>query len=201
MKLRTATIILFILPSWMVCAPLAAQESVHQVHEVMDLPVKLDPGGSLDCTLEFHEQWTIRVHGSSISKEVSSFRYSCADSTRSLFPAEGKLRVRDISYEFSFLDPRGEVMRELQEGIITLINSMHPLPGVYQAEKQLLSVHFHEDWILDGEQQDIQKKVTGITPVIWQIRQTVDGEPVLDGDTGYPVYFKLTLDRIPLRQP
>jgi len=201
MKLRAAAMILFILPCWMAGAPLLAQESVHQVHEVMDMPEKLDPAGDLGCTLDFHEQWTIRVPGSSVTKDVHSFRYSCADSSVSLFPAEGKLRVRNINYEFSFLDPAGEVMRELQEDFIALISKLHPLPEVYQAKKELLSVYFHEEWILDAEQQSIQKSVTGITPVIWQIRQTADGEPVLDGDTGYPVYFTHRLNRIPLRRP
>jgi hypothetical protein len=193
--------VLFVLLCWMAGAPLSAQESMHQVHEVMDMPEKLDPAGLLGCTLDFHEQWTIRVPGSSVTKDVQSFAWSCAaDSSVSLFPAEGHLRVRNITYEFSFLDPAGEVMRELQEDFIALINKLHPLPGVYQAKKELLSVYFHEEWILDAEQQSIQKSVTGITPVIWQIRQTVDGDPVLDGDTGYPVYFTHRLNRIPLRQ-
>ena len=201
MRMPAAALILFVLPFWIPRAPLLAQESVHQVHEVMDLPEKLDPAGDLGCTLDFHEQWTIRVPGSSVSKEVQSFAWSCADSSVRLFPGEGTQLISDLSYEFSFLDPNGEVMRELQEDFISLISSMHPLPRVYQAKKELLSVYFHEDWILDAEQQAIRKSITGITPVIWQIRQTADGEPILDGDTGYPVYYKLVLDRIPLRRP
>ena len=202
MRMPAAALILFVLPFWIPRAPLLAQESVHQVHEVMDLPEKLDPAGDQGCTLDFHEQWTISVPGSSVAKDVHSFAWSAAaDSSVSLFPAEGELRVRDISYEFSFLDPAGEVMRELQENFIALISKLRPLPGVYQAKKELLSVYFHEEWILDAEQQSIRKSVTGITPVIWQIRQTAEGEPVVDGDTGYPVYFKHSLNRIPLRRP
>ena len=201
MRQSKPILFLFLMLAWQAAGTLWAQESVHQVHEVMELPEKLDPAGDLGCTLDFHEQWTIRVPGSSVTKEVSSFRYSCADSSSSLFPGEGKLRVRNINYEFSFLDPAGEVMRELQEEFIALISKLRPLPGVYQAKKELLSVYFHEEWILDAEQQSIRKSVTGITPVIWQIRQTAEGEPVVDGDTGYPVYFKHSLNRIPLRRP
>lgn len=201
MRQSKPILFLFLMLAWQAAGPLRAQEPVHQVHEVMDLPERLDPAGVLDCTLDFHEQWTIRVPGSSVTKEVSSFRYSCADSSVSLFPVEGKLLVRNINYEFSFLDPAGEVMRELQEDFIALINKLHPLPGVYQPERELLSVYFHEEWILDAEQKSIHKSVTGITPVIWQIRQTADGDPILDLDTGYPVYYTHRLDRIQLRQP
>lgn len=197
---NTLLLLLLSLLAWP-AGQLLGQGSVHRIHEVMDLPAKLDPDGNLECTIEFHEEWNLRIPESSISKRVDSFRVSCADSSRTVFPAEGKLRIRDISYEFSFLDPNGEVLRELQEAFIALISGRKPFPPIYQPKKQLLSVYFHEEWILDADRGQLQKHVSGITPVIWQMRQTVDGEPVLDGDTGYPVYYKQSMDRIQLRQP
>ncbi|MCD4709533.1 MAG: hypothetical protein K8R52_01695 [Bacteroidales bacterium] len=46
-----------------------------------------------------------------------------------------------------------------------------------------------------------RKNENGITPVIWQLRQTAEGEPVHDAETGFPVYYKLKLERIDLRNP
>jgi hypothetical protein len=37
--------------------------------------------------------------------------------------------------------------------------------------------------------------------VIWQERQTAEGEALHDAETGYPVYYILKLERIDLRQP
>jgi hypothetical protein len=47
----------------------------------------------------------------------------------------------------------------------------------------------------------LDRQVNAITPVIWQRRRTVEGEPVNDAGTGWPVYYKNSLSRIELRNP
>jgi hypothetical protein len=55
--------------------------------------------------------------------------------------------------------------------------------------------------VIEADHQEFRKRIKALTPVIWQERQTADGEPIPDGETGYPVYYKLKLGRIELRQP
>ena len=181
-----------------------AQETIFQVSDVMDLPPELNPGGLAFCSLEFQEQWIFNVAPASISKVVNSHGISCKDSTEHPGLPEGTVRLKNLSYEFSFLDLMDQMdqkARQLQEALIDLINHRNQIPELYNLPEQLLSVYFHEDWILETDQQVFKKTVRGITPVIWQERQTADGEPVRDRETGYPVYYKLKLDRINLRQP
>ncbi|MEA3462844.1 MAG: hypothetical protein U9R49_13235, partial [Bacteroidota bacterium] len=161
------------------------------------------------CTLEFQEQWILNPATSSVSKKVDEYKISCEDSSELIPPAEGEIRIKNINYEFSFLDLQEEavpMIREervlkLQKDFIDFINALHPLPDFYDPPEQLLSVYFHEEWIVDTDHQEFHKRVKGVTPVIWQLRQTAAGEPVLDAATGYPVYYKLQLERIDLRQP
>jgi hypothetical protein len=128
----------------------------------------------------------------------------------------GKINLRNLSYEFVLLDPHliasgntafpepdsmDQATRRLQAKLIELIEKLSRTAGQYPLEDQLLSVLFHEDWSLDVETRVITKTVWGLTPVIWQRRQTVSGESINDGDTGLPVYFKLQLENIRLRNP
>ena len=99
------------------------------------------------------------------------------------------------------MDLPEQMAKEIQMAIIALLNKSHPLPEHYDPQEQLLSVYFHEDWSIEENPLVFTKKVKALTPVIWQRRQTADGEPLLDPDTGYPVYYKLKLERIDLRQP
>ena len=181
-----------------------AQETIFQVSDVMDLPPELNPGELASCSLEFQEQWILNVAKSSISKKVDAYDVSCKDSTEVHGLPEGTVRLKNLSYEFSFLDLMDlmdQRARKLQEALIALINQRYAIPELYNPPEQLLSVYFHEDWVFDADHQVFTKTVRGITPVIWQERQTADGEPLPDGDTGYPVYYKLKLPHIDLRQP
>ena len=99
------------------------------------------------------------------------------------------------------MDLTDQKASQLQETMIALINHRYSFPEVYNPQEQLLSVYFHEDWVIEADHQHVKKKVKGITPVIWQQRQTAEGEPLHDAATGYPVYYKLKLERIELRQP
>lgn len=189
--------------------PLSAQESRHRILDFVDLPAELNQERHPGCKMEFREEWTLDPASSSLSKKVDEYRISCEDSSEHLSPAKGELRIKNISYEFSFLDLQEEAMPiigeekvlKLQKDFIALINALHPLPEFYDPPLQLLSVYFLEDWVFKADQKTINKRVKGIAPVIWQQRQTADGDPVLDAATGYPVYYKLRLEQIDLRQP
>ena len=91
--------------------------------------------------------------------------------------------------------------KKLQGELISLVKSLSKSKERYDLNTQMLSVHFHEDWIIDPVSLQIIKKVHGITPVIWQRRKTTDGEPINDAETGLPVYYKNSLNRIELRNP
>ena len=181
--------------------PVLAQENFFQMHLVTDLPAELNPDNRASCRLELEEEWTIDAAGISISKTVESFTMHCADGTISLSPDEEVIRFRTISYEFSFLELPDQMAKEVQLAFIALINKRFPIPDVYDPPDQLLSVYFHEEWTIDPGKQEFTKKVRAITPVIWQLRQTADGEPVPDPDSGLPVFYKHKLERIDLRKP
>ena len=135
----------------------------------------------------------------------------------SLLP-EGRngTRVMTVEYEFHFLDPHvaGTPNRalsspdsldvqtsELQRTMAALAGSRIPRSDRLELEANMLSVIFHEQWLILPPSGKLTKKVEAVTPVIWQRRQTVDGTPLNDADTGLPVYFKNTLQRIELRNP
>jgi hypothetical protein len=186
-----------------------AQSVLHRVLDRVDLPAELNPLRKTGCLLEFREEWVLDPPSSSISKKVNGFELSCEDSSDLDFPASGELRIKNISYEFSFLDLlneaasmlQEEAVRKLQSDFIDLIIRRIPVSELYNPKEQLLSIYFHEDWILEADNQEIRKQVKGITPVIWQQRLTAEGIAVPDPETGYPVYYKLKLERIDLRQP
>jgi hypothetical protein len=184
--------------------PTEAQETMYEVLDVMDLPPELNPKRKTSCSLEFQEQWILNVGKASISKVVNAYEISCKDSTDVPGLPEGAFRLKNLSYEFSFLDLMDAMDQkaiELQEAMIALIKDRYPIPELYDPRKQLLSVYFHEDWVLEADHQLIKKTVKAITPVIWQERRTAEGEALHDAETGYPVYYILKLERIDLRQP
>ncbi len=202
--IATFRIFLLILLAFLVSTPLVAQETMYELLDVMDLPPELNPNRQAACSLEFQEQWILNVGKASISKVVNAYEISCKDSTDVPGLPEGVFRLRNLSYEFSFLDLRDAMEQkaiELQEAMIALIKDRYPIPEVYDPREQLLSVYFHEDWVLEADHQGFKKTVRAITPVIWQARRTAEGEALHDAETGYPVYYKLKLERIDLRQP
>jgi len=178
-----------------------AQERTFQMFQVMDLPREFNMNGSPSCKLEFQEEWIIDPLRSSISKTVNTFEVPCDDLSSTVKLPEGTTRLKNLSFEFSFLDLPEQMAKEIQIAIIDLVNNSYPLPEYYDLQDQLLSVYFHEDWSMEEDSLVFSKKVKALTPVIWQRRQTTDGEPLLDPDTGYPVFYKLELERIDLRQP
>jgi len=184
-----------------VCSTAVAQEKSYKVLHVMDMPPGLYPESTASCSLKFQEQWILDIDASSIRKEVDTCQSFCPDSSLAPDLPGGTIRLNELSIEFSFMDLANPDDMKIQEVFIALINDIRPIPEVYNPKEQLLSVCFHEDWIIDTDHRVFKKKIRGITPVIWQIRQTADGETIPDPETGYPVYYKLKLERIELRSP
>ncbi len=179
--------------------------------------------------LEFDESWLVDSPGGCIRKSVHSYRLhdrnaplASPDSlskgfkslVRQMPVTNGSVRLRNISYEFVLLDPHlresGNIgnsvqdsmdsrTRKLQKELISLLESrvISGLRNEFNA--RLLSVEFFEEWVIDPVTFRITKKVHGITPVIWQRRQTSAGKPVNDADTELPVYYKIKLNRVNLR--
>lgn len=189
---------LFSVPA--VC-PVLSQETTFQMLHVLDLPPKLNPDQSPSCNIEFREEWIIDPEALSIAKKVESFELPCEDSTMAITLPRGEIRLRNTSFEFVFLDLPEKEAREIQMVFVELITKHLSISDVYDPSEQLLSIFFHEDWTIEPGHQVFIKKVRGITPVIWQRRQTADGESIPDADTGYPVFYKHELERIDLRQP
>ena len=91
--------------------------------------------------------------------------------------------------------------RQLQDQLIALVIARSNAGKRYRLSEQMLSVIFEEDWSINPTNLMVSKKVRAITPVIWQRRQTETGEPINEAETGLPVYYKLSLQPIPLRNP
>lgn len=199
-KLRAVVTLLSLLPATAIC-PALAQEATFQMGLAMDLPAELSTDRSSSCMIEFQEEWLIDPERPSIVKTVDAFEFPCGDSTESVGLPPETIRIRNLSYEFTFLDLPDRMAKEVQNALIALINDHYLIPESYDPSEQLLSIYFHEDWLVEPGSNAFSKKIRGITPVIWQRRQTADGEAILDPDTGYPVFYKQSLDRIDLRQP
>ena len=202
-----------------------------RVIDVVDLPGKLCNAGDDSWYLQFRENWFIDPKKTTISKKVEqyhplnpAFPDASPDSLRSIFASlireqpspEGRVACRGISYEFVLLEPHlegsgntsfpspdsmDEQTLALQQSLVSLVSRRSRMGSLLDLEQQLLSVRFHENWYIDSVTLEITKDVEAITPVIWQRRQTVQGEPVNDPETGSPVYYKNMLERIRLRNP
>lgn len=181
------------------CAHAIAQATEYQVVDFIELPYELRSDPDSLCKIVFREEWNVNAADLSISKKVNSYEVPCTNRIEEIVLAKKSVRLREISYEFSFLDPHNTPVKNLQDDIIALIDIRYPVNKIYNMPAQLLSVYFHEEWVVDPDSKEIIKKVKGLTPVIWQKRQTVDAEPINDPESGYPVYYRLKLKRIQLR--
>lgn len=205
-------IILFVSLANRSASMLLAQEAVHQIVDFVELPAELSSPGDSACHLEFTEEWTFLAKGG-LLKEIKGYESSCS---RDIPPFTKVTQIKDIVYEFMLLDPHlaesankafsgpdsmDTATRNLQSHLIDLIRNHAQLSPRYDLRKELLSVYFHEEWIIDPANMEIRKKVRAITPVIWQLRQTAEGLSIPDGNTGLPVYYKTPLQKIFLRQP
>jgi hypothetical protein len=115
-------------------------------------------------------------------------------------PGEGRpVKIRKFSYEFELMDPASGEKNNLHDPISRLVKEHSPRARAHDLDKQLGSVRFREVWRMDPVTHEITRTVQEITPVIWQRRQTAEGEPVNDADSGLPVYYKSRLQPITLR--
>ena len=184
-----------------------------------------------DWSLEFIEIWTIDPDKQILQKEVNASNFIfpaepelSQDTLRSRISAllstgskdQELVRIKNITYEFTLLDPHtpgsnnkdfagpggmDPETRRLHQGLISLVRGRSAALARADLDELLLSVYFHETWEVDPSTLQFYKKVDGITPVLWQRRQTSNAEPVDDAETGLPVYYKNLLDRIDLRNP
>lgn len=213
--IRFIVFILLIVNTDFCISPVSAQSGVYHIIDFVEMPAELNIHSDPNCFIEFREQWTFLSKGGLI-KEVIGYDLSCSQENKDLTLPEGTTRIKNISYEFILLDPHlvesgnnsfsgPDSMdihsKRLQADLIELIHTRAPFNPRYEPRQQLLSVYFHEEWILGPDSMQISKKVTGITPVIWQRRQTAEGRAIDEGDSGLPVYYKNPLQKVSLRLP
>ena len=193
-----------------------AQANSHRLVDHVEVKLEITELRDTLCSLKFLEEWVIDPGFASISKEVIQWDSCCRDIIQTLPSKNGIVSFRNITYEFHLLDPHlvasgnqafpepdsmDEPTRHLQEDLIALVAARSDAEKRYSLPEQLLSVIFEEDWSMDLSSQELKKRIRGITPVIWQRRQTKEGDPVNEAETGLPVYYKLELQQIPLRNP
>jgi len=211
--------------------PLRAQEEHFRVIDRVDLPHLLTGGEQAGRYLEFRETWTLVPERPALQKETTSYLVrNIRDSlerpaeemrwfssmVKSLDNGDGEVRLEGIRYEFNLLDPHLEgsgmegfpepdsmdaATRALQSALIRMVERRIPRIGDYDLAEEMLSVWFEEEWIIDPVSMVITRRVTSLTPVIWQRRRTLDGEPIDEAGTGWPVYYKNPLSPVTLRNP
>ena len=206
-------------------------DSGFRVIDYVDLPGAWSGEDEGEWYLWFRERWSIDPRRPAVTKTVDEYRPfndaiqdASPDSLQQRFAllvgkqpvTDGKVVLKGITYEFVLLDPHLESSgniaypsadsmdagtRTLQQALISLVRRRSYMASMFDLEDQLLSVHFHEDWYMDPVSLAITREVRALTPVIWQRRRTIQGDPVNDAETGYPVYYKNLLQRIELRNP
>lgn len=205
------------------------QETGRDVFDVVALPSAWT--GQTGWEIHFRETWTIDRQRPAIRKIVEnwiprndSLGQLSADSLKTLFtslvrmnlaPGETTFRA-DMHYEFLLLDPHAagsgitgfvspdsmdRETRDLQKGLIGLLDRSSRTGSRFDLEEQLLSVWFRETWELDPTTREFTREVGSVTPVLWQRRQTSEGETIDEPGSGYPVYYKNRLQPFPLRNP
>jgi len=193
-----------------------AQDQSFPVTDRINLPVQLAGQEAPPWYLVFEGTWTVGAKGAFVTKSVDRYMVidhqdpnADADSLRAGFrdlvgaslSSRGRNRVTGITYEFLLREDPDLAAHPLQEALIPLIRAGSTMAGHYDLESQLNSVLFHEEWHVDPVSFDITRKVTGITPVIWQRRKTKEGIPVNDAESGLPVFYKINLERVSPRNP
>lgn len=118
---------------------------------------------------------------------------------QSVFKVDGVSEYSFDSLPF-MIDPYLDEMMEKVMGESDLSEIMPSVDDMkYDLKRKVYSIIFFETWTIDPETLYMEKRVNAVAPVLWQRRKTIDGYPLDDPETGYPVYFKSVLFRIPLR--
>jgi len=192
------------------------QDQTFRVRDRINLPVQLAGQEAPAWYLVFEGTWTVGAKGAFVTKTVDRYMVfdhqdpnADADSLRTGFrdlvgatlSSRGRNRFTGITYEFLLREDPDLAAHPLQEALIPLIRTNSAMADHYDLESQLNSVLFHEEWHVDPVSWDITRKVTGITPVIWQRRKTKEGIPVNDAESGLPVFYKINLEQVTTRNP
>jgi len=180
-----------------VMATAYGQGSTLRVRDTVQIP-SLKPTYPMELTdLCFDEIWSVYPSRPALYKEVVG--YKALESRKEVEDWPGDQYQGMITYEYELRDPQTGKENVPFGPLGELVQKHSALARNYDIGTQLISVRFREDWFYDTLSREFIKKVQVITPVIWQLRQTKEGEPVNDGDSGLPVYYKLELEPIRLR--
>jgi hypothetical protein len=193
-----------------------AQDQSFRVTDRINLPVQLAGQEAPAWYLVFEGTWTVGAKWALVTKTVDRYMVfdhqdpnADADSLRAGFrdllgaslSSRGRNRFTGITYEFLLREDPDLAAHPLQEALIPLIRRRSAMAGHYDLESQLNSLLFREEWHVDPVSLEITRKVTGITPVIWQRRRTKEGIPVNDAESGLPVFYKINLEQLIQRNP
>jgi hypothetical protein len=211
--------------------PLTAQDQEFRVIDDVDMPSELAGIFGGKAYLEFRGTWTFLPEKPALRKESPDYLVMdpgdslasqeellqrFAGKVRQLSSGGEPVRLEGITYEFNLMDPHLEnspragfneadsmdkATRELQEALIGLVEKQIRNRGLYRLEEQLLSVRFQEVWTIDPASLAITRQVESLIPVIWQRRRTVEGEAIDEATSGWPVYYKNSLEPVFLRNP
>ena len=177
----------------------SGQSYTLQVRDTLEVP-SIEPSGSTDVTvLIFEEIWSVYPSRPALYKEITGFRTMETGGETGDWPPETYRGTMD--YEYELRDPQTGKEDIAFLPLLELVKKHSSLARNYDLGTCLISVRFSEDWVYDTLSRELTRKVLAITPVIWQRRQTTEGEPVNDGETGLPVYYKLEMEPIRLRNP
>lgn len=133
---------------------------------------------------------------------VSSIIDKSFQKDQPVFDIEGSSAYNFDSLPF-IIDPYlDKLLEEIMDDYDTNIKTETMIPSVselkHDLKRNVYSIIFFEDWYIDPETLYMKKVVNGIAPVLWQRRRAAGAYPLDDPETGYPVYFKSVLFRIPL---
>jgi hypothetical protein len=170
-----------------------------QVTDTVQIPFVRQESPTDLAELCFDEIWSVYPSRPALYKEVTGYRVLDYGEESRDWPGDQYHGI--ITYEYALRDPQTGKEDVAFAPVSELVKKHSALARSYDLGTQLISVKFSEDWYYDTLKHELTKKVESITPVIWQRRQTSEGEPVNDGETGLPVYYKLELESILLRNP
>jgi hypothetical protein len=183
-------------------AGLPAQDKVQDTLQVRDrVDVPLVFGGDRDQQLvaDTREHWILQPGRARLRKEVDSLRFLDlnAENTEPV-PVTTSFRA-NLTYEFFLVDPESLEASDLHAPMIQMVRKYVSTATPYNLQETLLSVRFREQWTYEAANGKLEKVVLEMIPVIWQRRQTREGEALNDPDTGLPVYYKLDLAPVRIR--
>jgi len=176
---------------------LAGQVTEVPYTDTLRLPDAGDPTAYF--SIIFDEVWTIHPQKAGLKRQVLDYRVMKNGQEVRDWP--GAQYAGKIRYEVHLKDPQTGETGSLHASIAELVARHAVAARQYDMKEQLISVKLSERWTFDPDTRALARNVETLTPVIWQRRQTSEGEPLDDPDTGLPVYYRLELESIGIRNP